>query len=234
MCGFAVPDTSAATLVAVMDRIGVRTMVCSHIQSGGAEVIRGNREVLAAMRAFPGRILGYLSVWPSAEAAVRAEVERCLDAGFVGVKVHNSQGFPYTHPAYVPAYEAAHEQHLPVLFHAWGGEREFVEIAEIAQRYPNASVLLAHAGCENEEGYLRLACEHANVFLDTAYSASPRGLVERLVAGADAEKVVWGSDAYFFSQSQQIGKVLGAKLPEETKALILSGNATRILAGRIH
>ena len=90
-----IADTSAAGLVAAMDRVGVKSIMCSHLQCTSFDMVRGNREVAAAMQAFPGRILGYLVMWPSSEAAVRAEVDWCLEAGFSGVKVHNNQGFPY-------------------------------------------------------------------------------------------------------------------------------------------
>jgi hypothetical protein len=89
-----IPDTTAASLVAVMDRVGVRSMICSHMQCMGADCARGNREVLAAMRAFPGRILGYLIVWPWSDAVVKAEVARCLEAGFVGAKLHDLSDSP--------------------------------------------------------------------------------------------------------------------------------------------
>ncbi len=52
------------------------------------------------------------------------------------------------------------------------------------------------------------------------------------MAGAGVEKVVWGSDVYCFSQTQQIGKVLGAKIPDKAKSQILSGNARRLLERR--
>src|SRR5574340_114985 len=81
---FHIPDVGPESMVAVMDRVGIRRVVCSHMQT-----------------------VGSVTVWPWGEAEVRAEVERCLAAGFVGVKVHNSQGFPYTHPSYAPAYELA-------------------------------------------------------------------------------------------------------------------------------
>jgi len=231
-CAFTVPDLSPAGLVAAMDRIGVRAIIVSHMQCLGPEVAAGNREVLAAMRAFPDRILGYAALWPESEEAVQAEAEWALAEGFTGFKVHNSNGFPYTHPAYAPAYHLASKERRPVLLHCWGGEREFAEAATVAAAYPEASVLLAHAGSENIEGYLRLAREYANVSLDLCFSASPRGLVARLVQGAGPEKVVWGSDAYFYSETHQIGKLLGADLPDEVKLQVLSGNARRIL-GRI-
>jgi hypothetical protein len=230
---YAVPHLDPLRVVAAMDRTGVRSTVCSHIECClGADPARGNDEVLAAMRAFPGRIFGYIGIWPWGEEQVRAEVERCLEAGFVGIKLANYQGFAYTHASYLPAYEVAAERRLPVLFHTWGGAQDFAQIAEIAERYPEASFLLAHAGSANEGEYIRMAREHPNVFLDTALSFSPRGCVERLVAGAGVEKVVWGSDVYCFSQTQQIGKVLGAKIPDKAKSQILSGNARRLLERR--
>jgi hypothetical protein len=231
--GFAIPDTDPASMIAVMDRLGIRSTICSHMQSWGAEAVRGNREVLDAMRAYPGRVLGYASVWPWSEAEVRAEVAHCLDAGFTGIKVHNSQGFPYTLAGYLPMYEMANERHLPMLLHVWGEERVFAEITEIADRYPTINILMAHSGAANFDGYVRMATEHPNVYLDLAYSASPRGMVERLVAAAGVEKVVFGSDSYFFSQSQQIGKVLGANITDDQKRQILSGNALRVLAQRV-
>ncbi|KKK49641.1 hypothetical protein LCGC14_3133040, partial [marine sediment metagenome] len=55
---------------------------------------------------------------------------------------------------------------------------------------------------------------------------------EQLVAEAGAENVVWGSDAIFLSQAQQIGRVIGARISDEDKKTVLSGNARRLL-GRI-
>ncbi len=233
MCRHAIPETNPKCMVAVMDRVGIASVICSSTRCWAPEAAEGNREVLAAMRAFPGRILGYLSVWPADEVTVRDEVDFCLDAGFIGVKVHSGQGFPYTHPGYTPAYERAEEHQLPILFHAWGSESTFEQVGRLARRYPHASLLLAHAGSSNADGYIRMARTYANVFLDTTYSVSPRGMIERLVAGAGADKVVWGSDCDFFSMAQQVGKVLGANIPDEIKVKILSDNPRKILGRRI-
>jgi predicted TIM-barrel fold metal-dependent hydrolase len=229
---FAIPDLSPATLVAVMDRIGIQSILCSHMRCMSADTKFGNREVLDAMRAFPGRILGYVSVWPSGPEAVKAETEKWLGEGFTGIKLHCATGMRYSDPAYAPAYAIANERRLPILFHTWGNDDVFAEIRDISSKYPNASLLLAHSGSNNEDGYTRMARECGNVHLELAFSRSYRGLVDRLVAGAGADKVVWGSDAYFFSPTQQIGKVLGARIPDGEKKMILADNAARIL-GRI-
>lgn len=226
---FGIPDLSVARVVAGMDRLGVARTLMSHMRCMSPDTAWGNEEILAAMRAFPGRILGYASAWPVSAGAVRDEIARRLDQGFTGVKLHNTAGFPYTDPAYAPAFELANARRMPVLLHTWGGPAEFAQIRELSTTWPDTSLLLAHAGSADEAGYIAVARDCPNVYLDTTFSASPRGLVRRLVDGAGADRVVWGTDVLFLNQAQQIGKILGADLPEETKRAILSNNARRIL-----
>jgi hypothetical protein len=228
---FAVADDSPASLVATMDRIGVRTIVCSHLNCLRGNTQRGNDEVLAAMRAYPGRIEGYVSIWPSGAEQVEAEVRRRLGEGFVGIKIHNINQFSYTDDAYAPAMAIANERRLPVLLHTWGRDEEFDQVRELAGSWPEAHFLLAHAGAEKLERYVEAAGEFENVQLDTSFSLAPRGVVERLVAEAGAENVVWGSDATFLSMTQQIGRVVGAKISEEDKRKLLSLNARKLLDG---
>ncbi len=232
--GFAIPDLDPAALVAHLDRLGVSGIVCSHMQTMATEVGRGNDEVLAAMRAFPGRILGYVTLFPSSPEAVCQEVERRLGEGFLGIKLHHGNGHPYTHPAYAPAFAAANARHLPVLLHTWGEPADFEEVEALASRWPDAMLLLAHAiGVSGAVApYTDLVKRHANVYLDTAMSRSPRGLLERYVAEAGADRIVYGSDALYYSAAPQLGKVLGARISDDAKRAILGGNARRIL-GRI-
>lgn len=227
---FAIPELTPESLVRSLDRVGVSRIICSHMRCMSADFVRGNNEVLAAMRAFPGRILGYATVWPTSPETTAAEIERCFTAGFTGVKLHNSTGFPYTHPAYHPAYALAHELRRPVLFHTWGGATEFAEISELSRRYPDAVLLAAHGGCSNEAGYIQLARECPNVYLDFAVSFSPRGVIERFVAALGAERLVWGSDAYYMAISQQLGRIVSARISEEERRIILSQNALSIFA----
>ena len=106
---------------------------------------------------------------------------------------------------------------------------EFEAVRSVAPRYREVSLLLAHSGCVKEDEYIRVAADFPNVYLDPTFSGSPRGLIGRFVDAVGAGKVVWGSDVYFFSQTQQIGKVLGADIADEDKVMILSRNAQRIL-----
>jgi predicted TIM-barrel fold metal-dependent hydrolase len=226
---FAIPDLSPAGLIADMDRIGVRTILCSHLSCISGEVERGNQEVLDAMRTYPGRIEGYVTLCPDDEERARAETQRRLGEGFIGVKLHNANGVSYTHKAYAHALAAANERRMPVLLHTWGGDEEFAQVRELAAEYPDASVLLAHAGNTRPEEYVRIAREFENLYLDPCASRAPRGLVEQLVEEAGVDKVLWGSDAIFLSMAQQIGRVLGAKISDDDKRQVLSENPQKLL-----
>jgi len=226
---FCIPDLTPASLVATMDRLGVASIICSPIRVFGTHVEVGNREVLEAARAFPGRILGYVGLWPADAGEARAEAARYLDRSFVGIKLHNASGFSYMDAGYAEALAAANERRAFLLLHTWGREEELAEVRQLSDAYPDLSIILAHSGSQREEQYVAVARECANVHLDLCLSLTPRGLVDRLVAGAGVEKVLWGSDGLFLGMAHQLGKVLGSRLSEDEKVQILSGNARRLL-----
>lgn len=229
---FPMVDVKPAGIVRVMDRLGVELILVSHIQCEAFRFREGNEVVRDAMREHPGRVRGYVIVFPASEAEVTAEMRRCVREGFTGLKIENVNGHSYLHPAYRGALAIANERRMPVLLHTWGGAGDEVhEIRELASRYPEASFLLAHAGASSSEAlFVDLSRELPNVYLDLALSAAPRGIVERLARGAGADRVTFGSDCCFISMTHQIGKVLGAHIPEADKLLILGGNARRILS----
>ena len=227
---FAPPDLSTEGLLAVLERTGVKRIVCSHMQCMSADDAWGNAEVLAQMRRAPGRILGYVSVFPSTPAQVQAGVETWLRAGFTGIKLHDANGFRYDDPAYASAYELAHEQALPVLLHTWGAAAQFEAAIGIARRFPDLTVILAHGGSANPNAYVQAVLSAPNLVMDTCFSRCPLGLVEYLVAGAGPERVVFGSDCTFYSLTQQLGKIMAARLDDTVKRLILCDNAERLLA----
>ena len=86
-------------------------------------------------------------------------------------------------------------------------------------------------GAEKPERYVQAARDFENVYLDPSFSLAPRGMIEHLVAEAGVANVVWGSDATFLSMAQQIGRVVGAKISDQDKRKLLSGNARRLLGG---
>ena len=72
-------------------------------------------------------------------------------------------------------------------------------------------------------------CIQLPLYLELCFSRAPYGMVEYLVGEVGADKVLWGSDAVYLSTTQQIGKVLGARISDEDKVKVLSRNARRLL-----
>ena len=162
---FAIPDMSLESLIASMDRVGIRRYWTSHMRTMSADADWGNEQVFAAMKKYPNRILGAISVWPSSKSDVKRVVEKWLRKGFSGFKLHNSNGFPYTHDNYEFLYKTANERKMPILFHTWGGDNEFREISSLAAKYPMVSFLMAHSGSAAKEGYVKMAKEQGNGWL---------------------------------------------------------------------
>ena len=226
---FGIPNATADILVENMDRIGVNKIMCSSLRTISPDIRLGNEELYAGMQAYPDRILGYVILWPDNHESVQNECEYWLDKGFTGIKLHTGNGHRYAAEPYHAAYAIANERKLPFLFHVWGVPTEFEDIIMIAEKYPDISIIMAHTGSYDLDGYIRIAQAFDNVYLEICYSLAPNGLIDTLCERIGSEKVLYGSDCHFYSMTQQIGRVLGAKCSDEEKTNILGGNAQKML-----
>jgi hypothetical protein len=226
---FAIPTLNVKSIIDSMNKLGIQKTICSHMNCMGQNAEMGNEEVYKAIQAYPGRIDGYISIYPFSRKHVETVMKKWLKAGFVGIKLHNATGLPYNHPHLEPAYKIANQHYLPILFHTWGDENEFEEIEEISQSYQNLSILMAHSGACKKEKYAEFALKHQNVYLDVTFSGAPVGLLEYFTEMIGAHRIVWGSDVYFLNQAQQLGKVVGCNLSQQEKSLILYNNARHLL-----
>jgi len=227
----AVPDTSLATLVAHMDRMGIAVVCCSATMAIFNAARRGNDIVIEAVRRYPSRFFGYMAADVGYPDTVTPELERCLAAGLRGVKIYSHsihRGFEYADPVYRPALEFANAHGLPVLAHTFS-VKELTDLEPSFGRYGRVRFILAHTGSCGVEHYVRLARTYENVYIETCLSMCLRGLFETLVAEGVTDKVLWGTDQYFMDASQQLGRVVFAQIPEDAKRKILGANAARAL-----
>jgi uncharacterized protein len=227
---FPLVDSSVESVLASMDRIGIDLFCVSSLPALFGDACRGNRVVEQAIREHPTRFLGYIVVDSGYPEHNLPEMERCLRAGFKGVKVWSygaRPGLPYDHPNYRPVFEFANANHLPVLAHTWGAELDQLE--RHINDFPNINWLMAHTGSQQKEKYIRFAQQYPTVYLETCFSPCPRGLIESLVAEGLADKIIWGSDSVFMGAAQQIGRVLFTQIAAEDKEKILGLNAKRAL-----
>ena len=79
---------------------------------------------------------------------------------------------------------------------------------------------------------IELAKKYPNVVLEITYTTTARGMIEYLVDEVGADRVLYGSDLPMRDPTPQLAWVCYAKISEEDKKKILSGNIKRILAKR--
>src|SRR2546421_598848 len=152
-----------------------------------------NDRVLAEAAASEGRLVPYCRLDPRDDPV--AEAERCLAAGARGIKLHpRAEEFRLADPRAEGIFALAHDRRLPVIVHAGRGIPALGQDAlDLSQRYPDARIILAHAGVCDLAWIWRRLDDHPNVFFDTAWW-SPVDLLT-LFAHVPPRQIVWGSDS---------------------------------------
>ncbi len=170
--GFNDPDGRAASTQEILGGLDAaghhRALVFAmHEPDGYAPA---NDRVLEAAASSNGRLLALARISPHHDDAV-AEARRCLRAGARGFKLHpRSDAFALPHPAVERVVAMAAEQRMPVLFHAGRGIPHLGEaVVDLAGRYPDARLILAHAGISDLSWIAARAQELPNLFFDTSW-----------------------------------------------------------------
>ena len=230
------PDHDADSMVKTMDENNIEFIVCAPCEDlfdGSSERI----QITSAMKKYPAQIRGYYCVNPILGVdtnEIRAAFRE--NPGYVGLKFlpdyHRTE---LTNPVYAPAMELANEHHMLVLSHTWGvsmnGEscNSADKVIGILERYPNITFVMGHSIQGQVDDAISIAKQYPNAYLDLCDTCRLNGVVEKMVREVGAEKIVFGTDAPMQSHLFQMGCVLGAKISDNEKKLILRDNALRIL-----
>src|SRR4051794_37010289 len=155
-----------------------------------------NDRVMEEARASGGVLVPYCRLNPRVGGAAAArEAERCLDAGARGIKLHpRAEQFRLEEPETEPIFAVANERQVPVLVHAGRGIPALGRDAlDLAGKYPDARIILAHAGVCDLAWIWRHAAELPNLFFDSAWWSAQDLLT--LFALVPPGQILWGSDA---------------------------------------
>jgi predicted TIM-barrel fold metal-dependent hydrolase len=233
------PEERMRQLIEFADRLGIER-ICVFMGMNWSydpspeDLRRQNDEVLAALKAFPDRVFGFVYLNPNHGEASLAELDRCVrDGPMVGVKLWVARHCNTVELD--PIVRRAAELKAPVLQHIYlkatgnlPGESTPAELAELARRHPAAVLIGAHTGSDWEIG-IRAVRDCKNVSVDLSGFDPTAGVTEMAVRELGAERVLFGSDAGGRSFASQLGKVVGADIPDLAKKLILGENLKRLL-----
>ena len=225
-------------LVEMMDVMGVdKAAMMSWSGPVGSDAVSSNEIVARAVAKHPDRILGvaYINpthVSPDALAAeVRARVET---EGFVGLKPYRHVGLPYTDERYAPCWAYADAHGLYTLLHLGGPDTARNTAAVLAAKYPRAQWVIAHTGgsFEMARAVAEVMKDHANIWAELTLTPVTNGVIEWLVAAIGDDRILYGSDAPMRDPRQQLGWVVWADIPLESRRRILGANFKRLLGMR--
>jgi predicted TIM-barrel fold metal-dependent hydrolase len=191
-----------------------------------------NDRVLAWAQESGGRLIPYCRLDPEEEPV--AEAERCLGQGARGIKLHpRAQGFEFIHPAASAIFEVARDARVPILIHAGRGMRSMASLVDLAMRFPEVPLVLAHAGIADQAVFATGLAGHPCVLYDTS-CFGPQDVVE-LFARVPAERVVFASDIPYGRPNGALYLAMRvaalAGLDAEDRALVAGGTMAAVLEG---
>lgn len=194
------------------ERIGVRWHVASILGSWGrtsptyfpspSDVTAGNDALLGLCREHADRLKGYACVNPNFTEHALAEIDRCVAAGMIGVKLAASRRAD--DPLLDPVAGAAERHGLPVLHHVWQHRRrdwpgqeasDALELGALARRHPAVPFILAHIGGGGDWAHsLRAVRLIPNIYVDLSGSGVDTGMLEACLDAVGADRLLWGCD----------------------------------------
>lgn len=234
------PEEAMARIIVAADRMEVDRLVVSMGLSwthdpSPADLIRQNDDVLRALEHWNHRAFGLVYVSPKHLEASLREIDRCVrDGPMVGLKLWVAQRCDS--PEADELVKRAQELKAIVFQHTWiktggnlPGESTPMDLAALASRHPEATIICGHTGGDWEIG-VRAVRSLPNVAVDLGGGDPTAGFVEMAVRELGADRVIYGSDAFGRSFATQLSKVYGANITENHRALILGENLRKRLA----
>lgn len=197
------------------------------------EVSQANSDVIKLMRMFPDKVYGFCYLNPGNKNCLE-EIKRCADAGMKGVKLWIAA--KASSPRIIPIIEEAIKMNLIILQHSSlrtkgnrKGESTPFDVAYLGEKYPEAKIIMAHAGANQHVG-IEAVQKFSNIYVDTSGGYPERGMVENVVAILGAKRILFGSDVPGRSFTVQLAKVQAANISEAEKKSILGENFLGLLS----
>jgi len=188
---------------------------------------QANAQVARIVARYPRRLIGFTFVHCRRDAGkifgmVKHAVTRW---GFRGIKVHGFEAMPSREVC-----ETARAFHLPILVDVIS-RPEVVDM--FAPEYPDVNFIIAHLGSftddwkAHQQVTFQLA-RYPNVYADTSGVRQFRYLVQAIQRGGP-RKLLFGSDGPWLHPGVELHKIRLLGLSPKDEALVLGGNALRLL-----
>jgi uncharacterized protein len=225
-----------AALISLLDQVSPSARACTfplHDPERAPGYTVPNDRVLGWAAESDGRLYPYCRLDPAQDPV--SEAERCLALGARGIKLHpRAQAFGFGDSAAESIWKVADEAKVPILIHAGRGMPRMDPLADLALRYPEVVLVLAHAAIADQGMFASRLADHPNVVYDTA-TFSVFDQIE-LFARVPAERIVFASDVPYgrpvgaLHAALRVGTYAG--LGDAERASLVGGTMIDILERR--
>ncbi len=192
-----------------------------------SDYAKANAEVARIVARQPDRLIGFAFVHCKRDRGrIRPMVERTVkEWGFRGIKVHGSEALPTREVC-----DAARALGLPMLVDVTG-QAHVVNM--FAPQYPDVDFVIAHLGSFVDDfralqQVVDQLARYPNVYADTSAVRRFDYIVEA-VRRAGPHKLLFGTDGPWLHPDLEMYKIKLLKLSPKDEALILGGNALRLM-----
>jgi predicted TIM-barrel fold metal-dependent hydrolase len=223
-------------LIAFLDEVGPSARACTfplHDPERTPAYRVPNDRVLHWAQESEGRLYPYCRLDPAEDPV--AEAERCLGLGARGIKLHpRAQAFGFGDSAAESIWKVAEAAKVPILIHAGRGMPRMDPLADLALRFPEVVLVLAHAAIADQAMFASRLHDHPNVVYDTSTFSVFDQL--ELFARVPAERIVFASDAPYGRPAGALHTALRmaayAGLDASERTFLVGATMSDILDGR--
>lgn len=183
------------------------------------------------------RVVGAATVHPGDEDPAGLVNAAVVRLGLRVLKLHCSVGrFDADDPRLDPVWRVVVARSIPTVIHVGhhvSGEtyaEELDALARVAQRFPDAPLIVAHCGHPATGRAVELLARHASVHADLTPRVHDQVAVADEILEAHPERFLFGSDAPNTAVTVERSLARLSSVSDATRTAILSGNAARLLA----
>lgn len=230
-------------VIDIADRLFIETLSISRPMVPGGkgdpkEFIEANNLVLRCYKKHPTRFLPQMTLNPQFQKESLDEINRCVDAGMVGLKLYNH--VKMNDPLFYPVIEKFIDLKMVILMHMGIGKARINydsrepanvsipgDIVEAAKRYPEATFQLAHLGGGIDwEDACKAVQDVPNIYVDLSGSNNEARIVDCAMKYVGEDRLLFACDNSFY---QGVGHILAAQLTDVQRKKIFFDNYNNLL-----
>ncbi|MBQ3226613.1 MAG: amidohydrolase [Clostridia bacterium] len=210
------------------------THFCGSVIGGGVKGFDGmfdlNRDALALRKIYGDKYIPGFHVHPDYVEESCKEIDYAVENGvkLIGELVPYAHGWSdYSCPGFSEILDYLEGKDMVVSLHTMDQD----QMEQMALAHKNITFVFAHPGEGAKVGkHIEIMKKCDNVYLDLSGTGLVRyGILRKFVKEVGAERILFGTDYPICNLKMYIAGVLGEKISDNDKELILSKNAKRLL-----